>query len=107
LAHREDAVAAALAARHEVDAVAHLVGLGHDVAPRDERTARGRKQQGRQDLDAGGLARAVRSEESEHLAALDPQIDAGERDDFTAAAAGLEYAAERECLDRGGAAGRV
>src|SRR6185436_8310191 len=90
----------AVTARDEVDPSAHLEGLRRDVVTGDERDARGRKEQGRQDLDQGALPRSVRPEEPEALAPVHREVDALERTHLSRLAARLEDAGERLGIDR-------
>ncbi len=59
---------------------AHRAGLAAQVVPHDAGRASVRRDQGGQDLDAGGLARAVRPEQCEDLALADAEVDAVEDD---------------------------
>ena len=72
---RERAIEVA-ALRHDGELAAgpHLIAC--HVDPSDERAAGGRAHAGREDADRGGLARAVRPEQPEHLAASDREADA-------------------------------
>jgi len=51
------------------------IPLAHHVEPQDTGGAAVRPGQGGQDADGGGLARPVRAEEPEHLAAPDREVD--------------------------------
>ena len=62
-------------------------GLRPDVEPRHGGAARVGAEQGREDPDGRGLARAVRAEQAEDGALLDHEVDAVERADLVLAAA--------------------
>ena len=62
----------------QADAAADVVPLGAHVVAGDPGAAGGRPGQRAQDLDRGGLARAVGAEEAEGLARLDPEVDAAD-----------------------------
>ena len=81
LADGQDPVARLLAARDHVHDPPDLLGLALDVEAEDVGRTLRREEQRRQDLDEGGLASAVGSEQAEELAGLDLQIDAVEGDD--------------------------
>jgi hypothetical protein len=66
---------------------ARRVGLAGDVHTGHVRGPRGDREQRREHLDHGGLARAVWPEEPEDLAVLDPQVDAAHRLDHPRPAA--------------------
>jgi hypothetical protein len=53
--------------------------LGLHVVAADGRAARGGRQEAGEHLHGGGLARAVRPEEAQHLPGLDPEADAVHR----------------------------
>src|SRR5207248_5419532 len=61
---------------HVADALAHRVGIGADVNAIHPGAAAGQRQDAAQHLDDRGLAAAVRPEESEDFARLDPQANA-------------------------------
>ena len=61
--------------RNDPDAGAHRVGVANDIVPGHDRRAAGGRHQRRQHADERALARAVRSEQAEDLAALDREAD--------------------------------
>jgi hypothetical protein len=63
---------------HHTDALHVAPPVIEGREPADPHEACGRAQDARQDLDGGGLARAVGSDEPEQLAALQIKRDAGE-----------------------------
>src|ERR1700693_5595908 len=63
---------------HQADVAAHGVPLPDHVVTRDPGGPRGGVRQGAQDLDGGGLARAVRPEEAERLTRGNFEIDAAD-----------------------------
>ena len=65
--------------QRDADPAAHGVGLAGDVDAGDPRAAGGDREQRRQHPHRRRLAGAVRPEEAEHLARLDPQVDAAHR----------------------------
>ena len=65
------------------DAATHRIGLAGHVHTRHLRGARGDRQQRREHAHGRRLARAVRSQEAEHLSGLDPQVDASNRLDVS------------------------
>ena len=64
--------------RH-ADPAPRLVGIARNVHAGHERSAGGDREQRRQHPHRRRLAGAVRPEEAEHLAGLDPQVDASNR----------------------------
>jgi len=78
--------------------MAQLAKLPHHVQAVDKGLASRRKEQRDEDLDQGGLAGAVGTEQAEALAPTDPQVDAVERDDLLAA--GTIDAPKRTRLNR-------
>ena len=62
----------------QADRAADAVGVLHDVAAGDRGGARVGTQEGREDADGGGLARAVGAEDPEHGSLGDGQVDAVE-----------------------------
>src|SRR5215471_4732278 len=64
---------------HEADAAPNRVPLGDDVVAGDLGRPRGGGGQRAEDVDRRGLARAVRAEEAERLAGVDPEVDAAHR----------------------------
>ena len=61
--------------RNHANAGAHRVGVANDIVPGHDRRAAGGRHQRRQHADERALARAVRSEQAEDLAALDREAD--------------------------------
>jgi len=61
---------------HQPDVAPHRVPLGGHVVPGHDGPPRRRPDQRAQDADRGGLARAIRAEETERLAARDLEVDA-------------------------------
>ena len=59
----------------DADERAHLRPFLDHVVPADASGARGRRKQGGQDVDGGGLARAVRAEKAVDLAGSDGEVD--------------------------------
>ena len=72
-----------------------LVRVGHHVLAEDPRGPGVRRQQGGQDADDGGLARAVGSQQTQHTALRDVQIHPGQGRRL------LELLDQRANLDRG------
>ena len=77
-------------------------GLAVQVVPKDAGGASIRRYQGRQDSHHGGLARSVRTEQSEDLALPDAEVDVVEDDLFSVclAQAGDGNRGTRRVLDR-------
>src|SRR6266516_585954 len=59
----------------QADVAAYFVAFSDYVVAGNLRGARGRADQGAQDVDRGGLAGAVGAEESERLAGVNSQVD--------------------------------
>ncbi len=74
VARREERVERRLLQR-DTDEPADLRPVLHDVVAADERRARGRRQERRQDVNGGGLPGAVRPEEPVDLARRDREVD--------------------------------
>ena len=66
---------------HVADDMAHGVGLAHHVVAEDSGGAGGGRQEGGQDAQGGGLARAVGADEAEQIALVDGQVEGIERGD--------------------------
>ena len=79
----------------EPDPLANPGPLPQDVEAGNPRAPAVRAKQRGQDPDGGGLARPVRSEQTEHAAGLDAEVDAGEGFDLAVALAQIL------CLDGG------
>jgi len=94
LAHREDPVAARLAARHQRDAPPQPPAPGRPRrSPPRSPSPRSAASSVLRILMSVVLPAPVRPQQAEDLAALDPQADPGERVHFAAAARGAERAA--------------
>src|ERR1051325_12182649 len=65
--------------RHQPDQLARRAVVGDDVVPRHGDAPRRRRDDAADDVDERGLARAVRAEQREDLAAADVEVDALER----------------------------
>ena len=95
LLDREEAVDARML-EDDAERAAHGVRLRGDVVAEDARASAARGQQRREDAKERALAPAVRPEEPEELARLDPEGNAVERDALAVAVPELLD------LDRGG-----
>src|SRR5260221_401286 len=62
-------------AGHVADDVAHRVCVADPVMAQDARLPRRRREEGGQDAQRGGLARAVGADEAEEVAAIDRQVE--------------------------------
>jgi len=69
---------------HIPNVTPRLDTLGAAITPQDPRSAAGRADEIKQKPDRRALARAVRTEEREDLALLDPQVEPGQSADSTA-----------------------
>ena len=75
---------------HVADDVAHGVGIAHDVVAEDECLSGGGREEGGEDAERGGLARAVRADEAEEIALVDSEVERVQRDHAAVAAGEAE-----------------
>ena len=60
--------------------MADSVGIAHDIVAEDERLPGTGREEGGENAERGGLARAVRPDEAEEIALVDGEIERVQRD---------------------------